>query len=142
MSRHANVTAGPELPVTCPFRQLPVARAARRFSRQGREPMRQLDFVICADGAGWRVLANGADCGVLADRETALVSALSWANRSQRRGDLVHVKAVARDGSVRTEWRTGDPFPPLRVLAALMRRSSACFVREWEGWRPDLYFAR
>lgn len=102
----------------------------------------RLAYEIRRHDGSWRVAANGADCGIRSDRETALLSALRWARRSNRLGLLISVLTVEPDGSATVEWCSGDPFPPLKVVAAAMHRSSAYFIREWADWRTDLYIGR
>ncbi len=102
----------------------------------------RLAYEVRLHDSGWRVTANGADCGICGDRETAVLSAIRWARRSNRLGLLITVLTVESDGASMVEWCTGDPFPPLRVLAAAMHRSSAYFIREWADWRTDLYIGR
>jgi hypothetical protein len=112
------------------------------FLGEERRVSDRLAYEIRLHDTGWRVSANGADCGICSDRETATLSAIRWARRSSRLGLLISVLTVETDGTTIVEWCTGDPFPPLRVLAATMQRSSAYFVREWDDWRADLYIAR
>lgn len=103
--------------------------------------MKRVEYIVVAEGEEWRICADGVDCGVVGDREAMVLSAIRWAHRKDRLGYSVTVSTLESTGDIHDEWATGDPFPPLRFLAALMHRSSSLFVREWPHWQPDLYLS-
>lgn len=97
--------------------------------------MQPLDYVVSSGEGGWLVTANGIDCGVVTDRDTALLKALAWA-RENRELHGRHVRVLVDDGvSILPEWDSGA-HPPLLVAAAAMRRPSSYFVRELAEFRP------
>lgn len=96
----------------------------------------QLDYLVSCGEDGWLVTANGIDCGVVADRETALLKAVRWACRNGKLHGR-QVRVLIDDGmGPRPSWVAGEPLPALRIAAAAMRRPSAYFVRELAEFRP------
>lgn len=102
--------------------------------------MRRLDYIVFSGEDGWHVSANGIDCGIVSDRDGAVMTAVRWAHRNEERGHAGRV--LTMDGeTARIEWESGQPFPSLRLMARLMRGPSSAFVRELADWRP-LYMVR
>lgn len=98
--------------------------------------MQPLDYVVSPGERGWLVTASGIDCGVVADRETALLKALNWAweCREQYGRD---VRVLVDDGvSATPEWESSEHLPALRRAASAMRQPSSYFVRELAEFRP------
>jgi hypothetical protein len=99
-----------------------------------RRMKREITYRVFRTEGGWVISVNGKDCGFQGNRSDAILAAIRWANRNRRQGYSVQVISSERDGSIRAEWGDEDQFPPLRLLAELMRRPSAHFVDEWSEW--------
>ncbi|MCW5719454.1 MAG: hypothetical protein KIS68_16670 [Bauldia sp.] len=105
-------------------------------SGEDRRTMPPLEYIVSPGEAGWFVTANGIDCGVVSDRETALRKALLWA-RETREQHGRQVRVLVEDGVVETpEGESSQPSQGLRQAAAAMRRPSSYFVRELAEFRP------
>ena len=103
--------------------------------------MPPLDYVVSRGDRGWLVTANGIDCGVVADRATALLKAMRWARENLDQYGR-HVRVLVSDGiTAMPRWESGELLPALRQAATAMRRPSSCFVRELAEVRP-LYIGR
>ncbi|MCW5698176.1 MAG: hypothetical protein KIS96_15815 [Bauldia sp.] len=97
--------------------------------------MKTLEYLVFRDETSrWLVTADGIDCGIAAELEVAALSAIRWAHRRHLAGRRVRVTLRRPAGPPRTLWRSGQPYPPLRLLGGLMRRPSAWFVRDWTEW--------
>lgn len=98
--------------------------------------MQPLDYVVSPGAGGWLVTASGIDCGVVADRPTALQKALHWARETgERYGRSVRVLVDDGTGTLQP-WATHLPSARLRIAVAAMRRPSTYFVRELAEFRP------
>jgi len=98
--------------------------------------MQPLDYVVSPGEQGWLVTANGIDCGVVADRETALLKALNWARASREQYGR-NVRVLVDDGvSATSQWESCEQLPALRQAASAMRQPSSYFVRELAEFRP------
>ncbi|MCC6736673.1 MAG: hypothetical protein IT534_11190 [Bauldia sp.] len=98
--------------------------------------MQPLDYLVSPGAEGWVVTANGIDCGVVADRSTALRQALRWARRTGEEYGR-HARVLVDDGlGPRQAWECASAVPALRIAAAAMHRPSAYFVRELAEFRP------
>ena len=98
--------------------------------------MQPLDYVVSPWERGWLVTAGGIDCGVFADRETALRKALNWARESGEQSGR-KVRVLVDDGvSAKPHWESSEQLPALRRAASGMRQPSSYFVRELAEFRP------